>query len=66
MSKKSCTSVYSELLDIGLMIIQGPTGFWDDADFDSDFFNGGGPSTFNSYEVNLLKTMCFLEKECNG
>ena len=26
---------------------QGPTGFWDDADFDSDFFNGGGPSTYS-------------------
>ena len=29
---------------------QGPAGFWDDVDFDSDFFNGGGPATFNSYE----------------
>ena len=26
---------------------QGPTGFWDDADFDSDFFNGGGPSAYS-------------------
>ena len=26
---------------------QGPGGFWDDADFDAEFFNGGSPQVFN-------------------
>ena len=30
---------------------QGPKGFWDDADFDNEFFNGGGPNTFSSYDA---------------
>ena len=29
---------------------QGPKGFWDDADFDAEFFNGGGPNTFSSID----------------
>jgi hypothetical protein len=29
---------------------QGPKGFWDDADFDAEFFNGGGPNTFSSFD----------------
>ena len=38
---------------------QGPTGFWDDSDFDSDFFNGGGPSTF-SYEDFTQKVQILI------
>jgi len=29
---------------------QGPAGFWDDADFDAEFFAGGGPPAYNSFE----------------
>jgi len=30
---------------------QGPGGFWDDADFDAEFFNGGSPQAFNSFDA---------------
>jgi len=29
---------------------QGPSGFWDDVEFDDDFFSGKGPNPFSSYE----------------
>ena len=29
---------------------QGPAGFWDDAEFDAEFFNGGAPPSYNSFE----------------
>jgi len=30
---------------------QGPGGFWDDEDFDAEFFNGGSPQAFNSFDA---------------
>jgi len=29
---------------------QGPAGFWDDAEFDAEFFNGGAPPSYSSFE----------------
>jgi hypothetical protein len=30
---------------------QGPAGFWDDAEFDAEFFNGGAPPSYSSFEA---------------
>lgn len=35
---------------VGASRRQGPAGFWDDAEFDAEFFNGGAPPSYSSFE----------------